>query len=250
MVYEIQRQRSKDETVFPREKEKEKLNSIAGSISNIVIVEDFIPEEKVKDWLDLVNTVSWTRGRFSNDAVIDYDQEIRKRFAHLAKDQTKQAVDLASYTYGANLCVYGDTSESATLGSLNRWDTGDSLKLHADSENTSCTTVLDNYIGHNLPPFLILYAALIYLNDDYDGGELCFPLHDIKIKPKPGTLIMFPGTCMYLHEVKEILSGHRYTHNFFLSNLNLSKVYLDMFRMIESQDTKDSNEQTEATNYY
>ena len=248
MVYEIQRQRSKNETTSSREKEK--LDSIAGSINNIVIVEDFIPEEKVKDWLDLVNTVSWTRGRFSNDAVIDYDQEIRKRFAHLAKAQTKQAVDLASYTYGANLCVYGDTSESATLGSLNRWDTGDSLKLHADSENTSCTAVLDNYIGHNLPPFLILYAALIYLNDNYEGGELCFPLHNIEIKPKPGTLILFPGTCMYLHEVKEVLSGHRYTHNFFLSNLNLSKVYLDMFRMIESQGTKDNNGQTEATNYY
>jgi predicted 2-oxoglutarate/Fe(II)-dependent dioxygenase YbiX len=249
MVYVIQHdKRSKSEMRHSREKETP--TSTPGSVDNILIVEDFISKEKIEDWINLASTVSWTRGIFSYDADVNYDSEVRKRFTNLAKDQVKQAVNLASYTYGAELCVYSATPESVALGSFNRWDTGDSLKLHADSQNTSCTANLDNYIGHNLPPFLILYSALIYLNDNYEGGELHFPLHDIKIKPKPGTLVLFPGTCMYPHEVKEVLSGHRYTHNFFLSNLNLSKIYLDMFKMIESQGTKDSNEQTKATNYY
>jgi predicted 2-oxoglutarate/Fe(II)-dependent dioxygenase YbiX len=249
MVYVIQHdKRAKNETRLSRGPET--ASSTPGSINNIVIIEDFISKEKIENWMDLVSTASWTRGVFSYDADTSYDLITRKKFADSAKDQIKRTIDLASYTYGTELCVYGSTPEAAALGSFNRWDTGDSLKLHADSQNVSCTSNIDNYIGHNLPPFLILYSALIYLNDDYEGGELCFPLHDIEIKPKPGTLIIFPGSCMYPHEVKEVLSGHRYTHNFFLSSLNLSKVYLDMFRMIESQNTKDSNGQTKATNYY
>jgi predicted 2-oxoglutarate/Fe(II)-dependent dioxygenase YbiX len=249
MVHEIQyNRRTKKETPLGRG-DLEAQNLVPGSANNIIIVEDFISQEKVKEWMDLVSVVSWSRGKFSNDAVTDYGQT-DKRFMRCAKDQVTRAVDLASRTYGAKLCVYGSTSESVDLGGINRWDAGDSLKLHADSENESCTAVLRSYTGHSLPPFLIMYSALIYLNDDYEGGELCFPLHGIEIKPKPGTLIMFPGNCMYLHEVKEVVSGQRYTHNFFLSNINLSEVYLDMFRMIKSQDTKDSNGQTKATNYY
>jgi|688.fasta_scaffold36939_4 hypothetical protein len=249
MVYEIQRnRRTKDETPLGRG-DLEKQNLVPGSVNNIIIVENFISQEKVKDWMDLVSTVSWSRGKFSSDAITNYG-EVDKKFIRCAKDQVTRAVDLASRTYGTRLCVYGSTTESVDLGGVNRWDAGDSLKLHADSENESCTAVLRSYTGHSLPPFLIMYSALIYLNDDYEGGELCFPLHGIEIKPKPGTLIMFPGNCMYLHEVKEVVSGHRYTHNFFLSNINLSEVYLDMFRMIKNQDTKDSNGQTKATNYY
>lgn len=36
-------------------------------------------------------------------------------------------------------------------------------------------------------------SNLLYLNDDYSGGELYFPEHDISIKPEPGMLISFPG---------------------------------------------------------
>jgi predicted 2-oxoglutarate/Fe(II)-dependent dioxygenase YbiX len=249
MVHEIQyNRRTKKETPLGRGN-LEAQNLVPGSANNIIIVEDFISQEKVEEWMDLVSVVSWSRGKFSNDAVTNYGQ-MDKRFMRCAKDQVARAVDLASRTYGARLCVYGSTTESVNLGSINRWDTGDSLKLHADSENESCTTVLHSYAGHDLPPFLIMYSALIYLNDDYEGGELCFPLHGIEIKPKPGTLIMFPGNCMYLHEVKKVLSGHRYTHNFFLSSINLSEVYLDMFRMIKNQDTKDSHGQAKAADYY
>ena len=34
-------------------------------------------------------------------------------------------------------------------------------------------------------------TAILYLNDDYDGGETYFPLEDIKINPKEGNLLVF-----------------------------------------------------------
>jgi hypothetical protein len=44
-------------------------------------------------------------------------------------------------------------------------------------------------------------SNLIYLNDNYDGGELYFPHHDLKIKPEPGMLISFPGNWWNRHGI-------------------------------------------------
>lgn len=55
------------------------------------------------------------------------------------------------------------------------------------------------------------YATLIYLNDDYIGGEIYFPKYGIEIKPKVGDLICFPDNPEYVHGVRPIVSGSRYT---------------------------------------
>jgi len=53
----------------------------------------------------------------------------------------------------------------------------------------------------------ITHASIIYLNDDYVDGELYFVNKNYKIKPKPGTLIIFPGTEEYEHGVKTVGNG-------------------------------------------
>jgi hypothetical protein len=53
-------------------------------------------------------------------------------------------------------------------------------------------------------------SIVFYLNDDYEGGEIGFPNHDIKIKPKAGSLIIFPSTAPYYHESHVLLSGNKY----------------------------------------
>lgn len=54
-------------------------------------------------------------------------------------------------------------------------------------------------------------ATLIYLNDDYAGGDIYFPDHDISIKPEAGDLICFPDNPDFVHGVMPIISGTRYT---------------------------------------
>jgi hypothetical protein len=54
-------------------------------------------------------------------------------------------------------------------------------------------------------------ATLIYLNDDYAGGEIYFPEYDISIKPESGDLVCFPDTPEFVHGVKPITFGTRYT---------------------------------------
>lgn len=54
-------------------------------------------------------------------------------------------------------------------------------------------------------------ATLIYINSDYEGGEIYFPDYDIEIKPGPGDLLTFPDNPNFIHGVRQITSGIRYT---------------------------------------
>ena len=55
------------------------------------------------------------------------------------------------------------------------------------------------------------------MNDDFEGGELYLPNKNIVIKSKIGYSAIFPGTLEYLHGVKPIISGTRYTIASFLT---------------------------------
>jgi len=54
-------------------------------------------------------------------------------------------------------------------------------------------------------------SALLYLNDDYEGGNLRFPHCNIDIKPEAGSLIFFPSNFVYVHEVAAVTKGTRYS---------------------------------------
>lgn len=55
------------------------------------------------------------------------------------------------------------------------------------------------------------YSALLYLTDDYEGGEILFydGNNPVSYKPELGTLIYFKGDRNYPHEVNKIISGER-----------------------------------------
>lgn len=54
---------------------------------------------------------------------------------------------------------------------------------------------------------LVEYAAVLYLNNDYSGGELFFPKLGYEIIPEPGTLIIFPSTEEFEHGVRPVKEG-------------------------------------------
>jgi predicted 2-oxoglutarate/Fe(II)-dependent dioxygenase YbiX len=73
--------------------------------------------------------------------------------------------------------------------------------------------------GYNLPAHhdtryskWIEYASVIYYNDDYEGGNLNFPILNLSLKPKSKELIIFSQkTNDYLHEVERVTEGIRYS---------------------------------------
>ena len=53
-------------------------------------------------------------------------------------------------------------------------------------------------------------STITYLNDDYEGGELEFPHHGVKIKPQAGMLVVFPSNFAYSHIAHPVTSGTKY----------------------------------------
>lgn len=53
-------------------------------------------------------------------------------------------------------------------------------------------------------------SILLYLNDNYSGGEIIFTKENILIKPKKNTLIIFPSSEDFSHSAEPVLSGTKY----------------------------------------
>jgi hypothetical protein len=77
---------------------------------------------------------------------------------------------------------------------LLKYETGQEYKAHYDSGTGG---------GRHV-------SCILYLNDDYEGGELEFPNFNIKIKPQAGMLIMFPSNFAYKHIAYPVTKGTKY----------------------------------------
>ena len=83
-----------------------------------------------------------------------------------------------------------------------KWDVGGFAAPHSDNSD---------HEGNPNAFEINKYVGILYLNNDYEGGELYFPRHGIKFKPQLGQYIMFPGGHENIHGVSEITKGTRYT---------------------------------------
>jgi len=84
---------------------------------------------------------------------------------------------------------------------LMKYEKGEKIHPHVDQENFeygSCT---------------------INLNDDYEGGDFCFFKNKIKYKLKKGDALIFPADSHWVHEVRPITKGVRYSVNTFLQEV-------------------------------
>lgn len=57
----------------------------------------------------------------------------------------------------------------------------------------------------------LLYATILYINENFTGGELYFEELDFSIKPKSGSLCIFDGFKNLTHEVLMVTEGSRYS---------------------------------------
>jgi len=72
----------------------------------------------------------------------------------------------------------------------------------------------NNYFGLHIdhgPSTVRTVSGILYLNDNYEGGELHFPgIDGLNIKPETGDIIVFPSTYTYQHESIPLLQGTKY----------------------------------------
>ncbi len=93
------------------------------------------------------------------------------------------------------------------VGPLNRTMPGQSLPAHDDMGPPE----LDLPVAH---------GVVIYINDDYNGGELYYSKLGFDVKPKRGMLVIHSAAATYEHGVREVTSGVRYGLTLFINDPN------------------------------
>lgn len=81
---------------------------------------------------------------------------------------------------------------------LVQWPVGSFMRPHADRMHADGR-------AHATP--YRYFAGILYLNDDYEGGELYFTAQDIVVKPRRGMFVAFTGGFHHEHAVTRVESG-------------------------------------------
>lgn len=177
--------------------------SLVGKL--IGIRENFITERERKQLLYYLKSPNAGWETYLPPSDVWYDRMINPRsmppkILKLAGAIRKRAAKAIKADYGIDAPVYADTLQ------LVRWRPGDSQAPHADCEEPDGRP--------NAFPWRA-FASIIYLNDEFEGGQIHFPTLRWEPPIQPRMLAYFPSTAHYLHGVKPITSGVRYTHSCF-----------------------------------
>ena len=68
-----------------------------------------------------------------------------------------------------------------------------------------------------------MLILMVYLNDEFNGGETVFPHYGDSVKPKKGSIILFPPMWMYLHRGNPPLAPG-YAKYFLMTYLNYEPI--------------------------
>ena len=112
---------------------------------------------------------------------------------------TKAFLDCVSEYSSCNGLSFKDDNVGTDWLLVREYNTGSKMSAHNDAYS---------YVKKDGQPVKPSLTAILYINDDYTGGEIDFIHDDVKIKPKAGSMVVFPSDKQ--HEVLEILSGNRY----------------------------------------
>lgn len=65
-------------------------------------------------------------------------------------------------------------------------------------------------VDHGNITFIPTISSVVYLNDDYLGGEIEFPRQEVFIKPSAGSMIVFPSVEPFYHKSNKTITGYKY----------------------------------------
>lgn len=174
---------------------------------NIFIIKNFIDQEIASILVDLAKNSSedeWSKYNYTErhendeweDRILllnqcvgfdDKKNNIVKNVFDKIKKEINAILDKNIYEYTGFNTIY-------------RSVIGQEMKTHSDSG-----------LG---PKFK--YGVVLYLNDEYEGGEIFYPNLGLEFKPEAYSLLIHPAHEAYRHGVKKVSSGIRYSMTTFL----------------------------------
>jgi hypothetical protein len=167
---------------------------------------ELIEESDNDDSIDTAFISKWRPWIASNnaDTIYGYEKMINADYEKIGKKPSPKELYLvnsviANMKFCASLYQKHKNLDGevniATDAAIKKYNVGTEMGPHADQNDGNTQ---------------LRFSIVAYLNDDYEGGELEFPNHNISLKPKAGSIVIFPSSEPYLHKSNKLISGTKY----------------------------------------
>jgi hypothetical protein len=207
---------NKENFIYYRD-EPNTLGELGITDNRIVEIENFVEPETAKNmikyfetkaalWGDIAFYGSLGMGLAPNDPQLP-EHGLTPTFFDDLREKFRESVELVF-----------DRPVRPNTSHAQKWNVGGFAAPHSDNSD---------HDGHPNSFAINKYVGILYLNDDYEGGELYFVREKkefkkgdgpnnrwdtyLSFKPKSYSFIIFPGGVENIHGVSEILEGTRYT---------------------------------------
>ena len=146
------------------------------------------------------STYSTHKGLSPNKERVKMD-EIWIRKDHVFYEELNHAVTNVAERYSKEVkkAKRDFTVHKTTDFRVNKYEKGGYMSLHCDNIHHS----------HGQQYGYPQASVLLFLNDDFEGGE--FIVSELRLKIEKGDAIIFPSNFMFPHEVKEVTKGTRWS---------------------------------------
>lgn len=174
---------------------------------NIFLIKNFISQEDANLLTDLAKNATadeWSKYNYTGrDEHNEWEDRILL-LEHCGRFDKKaqKVVDnlFIKIQNEINAILSKDIYEYTGFNTIYRSVTGQSMNTHHDGG-----------LGAKFK-----YGVVLYLNDEYSGGEIFYPHIGIEYKPEACSLVLHPAHEAYRHGVKEVSFGTRYSMTTFL----------------------------------
>ena len=181
------------------------------SADNIIIIKNLVSPEDLKTVQSLLPTIErWYNPHpdmFNDEGVCIYDASYWWDRVVNTKILCDHYLELHDLVDKYNVWMRPP--------SVVRWLPGCLQEPHSDKQ-------LNDGTPNPFPSYDI--NSIIYWNDDFEGGQFYYPDHGIELEIEPGMAVAHPGDVHYLHGVKPITSGVRWTSPAFTTITDLGDV--------------------------
>jgi hypothetical protein len=149
----------------------------------ICLIKNFLPENLLDSLVDLAESASYEDWHKRNNSPESQYSGSSLEFDGALADEVRSICD----------GLFGGTYTFSHIMYLRRRRESQGIAPHFDNwDQKSCTNGL-----------------VIYLNDDYSGGEIYYPNRGIEYKPVKNSLVIHSADEDYTHGVREVEGGTR-----------------------------------------
>jgi len=182
------------------------------SASNILVMPNFVSSADLNTMQEFFPTINeWENGKedeFNEDGTCIYDASYwRDRMCsgvilQRIGPEIHALIDKYVNKMAQAICEKFNVVVSNRPPVLIRWLPGNSQSPHADKQ-------LNDGTPNPFPTYDL--NSIIYWNDEFTGGQIYYPQHNIDVPIQAGLAVAHPGDINYLHGVREVTSGVRWT---------------------------------------